>query len=390
MLRTTAPRVRTSRAQLLRTTTAVAFAGLLVSACGSGGDDAGSGKLPFGSTEQPGAAGGVSSGVGKPSSSAPGKGDTTSGKGKIDVRTVDPCSFVAHEALTSYAAAKSPPATRPGASPLPAKDPITSNPGVTYNSCTVNMLAAVGGSVDVAVDLADIAVEEKALAEPAKGATVREANGLRIVSFTHEGDGTTSCQRALVDKDMKATKVDVRGNAAAARADVCAIADAVVEAGSKLVADGGLAVRTYAPKSFVKLRPCDEVSDSALAKVPGLAINKVPNATGFNCSVGPAGNDANATVVLVRVGLRTSALAGDPAKQVQIAGRASTVEYEEAAPAYRLPGRCSVATTGAALADTKSAEIAEVVVLAPSEPNEEKVCAAAKEVAADFWGKLPK
>lgn len=367
------------------------FAGLLVSACGSddGNGDGGGKRPPFGAGDQPGAEGGVSSAVGKPSS-APAGGDAPGKGGKIDVRTVDPCSFVAHEALAAFAAAKSPPATRPGASPLPAKDPISSNPGVTYNSCTVNVLAAAGGSVDVAVDLADIAVEEKALAEPANGATVRESNGLRIVSFTHEGDGTTSCQRALVDKDMKATKVDVRGNAAAARADVCAIADAVVDAGAKLVAAGGLSARTYAPKTFVKLRPCDIVSDAALAKVPGLTVNKVPNATGFNCSVGPAGNDATATVVLIRVGLKTTVLTGDPAKQVQIAGRASMVEYEEASPAYRLPGRCSVTTVGAPLAETKSAEIAEIVVLAPSDPDEQRVCAAAKELAADFWGKLPK
>lgn len=381
------PRTRTTRSPLLRTAVAVTFAGLLVSACGGDGDDDGK-RPPVGIGDQPGASGGVSSSVGKPNPTSP-AGDPTGGK--IDVRTVDPCSFVAHDALTAFAAAKSPPATRPGASPLPAKEPITSNPGVTYNSCTVSVLATVGGTVDVAVDLADIAVEEKALAEPAAGATVRESNGLRIVSFTHQGDGTTSCQRALVDKDMKATKVDVRGNAAAARADVCAIADAVIEAGAKLVAQGKLALRTYAPKSFVQLRPCDLISDATLAKVPGLAPNKVPNATGFNCSFGPTGNDPTATVLLTRVGLKlTPFMPGPSVKQIQIAGRESTVEYQEASPAYRLPGRCSVTTAGVALADTKSAEIAEVVVLAPNEPDKERVCAAAQEVAADFWAKLPK
>lgn len=380
------PRTRTTRRPLFRAAVAVTFAGLLVSACGGDGDD---GKRPpAGIGDPPGASGGVSSSLGEPSSAtAPG----ASGGGRIDVRTIDPCSFVARDALTAFAAAKSPPATRPGASPLPAKEPITANPGVTFNSCTVSVLATVGGSVEVSVDLADIAVDEKSLAAPAAGATVRESNGFRIVSFTHEGDGTKSCQRALVDKDMKATKIDVRGNSAAARADVCAIADAVVEAGGKLAAEGKLALRTYAPKSFVQLRPCDLIPDATLAKVPGLTPNKVPNATGFSCSFGPAGNDPTATVLLTKVGLRTTPMMPGPsAKQVQVGGRESIVEYEEASPAYRLPGRCTVTTVGAALADTKSAEIAEVVVLAPNESDKEKVCAAAQAVAADFWAKLPK
>ncbi|WTX00886.1 hypothetical protein OG216_46460 (plasmid) [Streptomycetaceae bacterium NBC_01309] len=352
----------------LRAAIAVTCVGLLLGACGNGGG--GIAVTPFGSAAQPGTS-----------------KDASPANGRIDARTADPCSFVPHDALAPFAAK----APLPDTDAATAQETITSTPGADYNYCIVYVRTAVGGTVHISVDLATVPVDEDALANLSAGVTVRESNGLRIVSIKHSGAAGIPCRRGLVDTESMVTTIDAVGDVAAARADVCAIADAVAEAGSKVVAEGRLTARTYGPQSFARLRACDLIADTTLAKVPDMRPTKTPTAPGFACTIGPTDKDSTATSALVRLAVSSlQYVNAPPARRTQIAGRESVVKYLEKDRSSDLPGRCSVTTTGIELPGTGMLEVAEVLVLAPDNPDKERVCAAAQAIAVDVWPRLPK
>lgn len=376
------PPRRRLRGRTLGTAAAITLVGLLVGACGGDGD----GTDPLGkdkpkSSQVPGPNGSA------PAGSASGGVSSAVAQGGSDPRTVDPCSFVTRDTFANFAAKPSTPPAPPGGTPPPVKDPVTMAPGIAFNKCEIAITASAGGVVDVSIDYADLAVDEKALAAPGEGVTVHEANGQRVVVVPHEGDGTTSCQRAVVDKQLRGTQIEVKGrNDMAARVDVCAIADAVVDTGIKRVNDGAMTKRTYGPKTFTTLKACDTVGDATLTKVVGTPSQKMPDTTGFGCSAGvPQG-----AVVLLKLGLKTDPPIWEKtAQQIQVAGRQAMLEYEEESPEFRLPGRCTVTTVGVKLPQSTYVEIAEAVFMHPTQ-SQDQLCAAAKDLANEMFAKLPK
>lgn len=278
-----------------------------------------------------------------------------------DLRTVDPCTLISPDDLTSIGRAR--------------------NAGtVSLDYCLLHVRPAPGALVQLAVgELRSVDPAELTQGRP----VVRRA-GLRVVS---DPPVPGHCSRQILFSDGVAMRVSVDSLVGDGSARLCSVAEAGTRAAVRTIRSGEVGHRDFPANSLALIDPCTLLKTEIVRRVPGLGQARPRSSPGrHQCQWGRSSPDAASVRLVHTAGRPPTPLYGTSVTE-RIAGRRTVVSVVGGDPSLPL---CMVETGHIPFGEPGSGqvEVAQLVVSLP-EGDGIRACEYARGLAEHVWPRLP-